>query len=40
MIVEASTGNTGISLAFAGSLKGYKVKIFETIPCGVGEEKI
>jgi cysteine synthase A len=39
-IVEASTGNTGISLSFAGTIKGYKVKIFETIPGGAGDEKI
>ncbi len=39
-IVEASTGNTGISLSFAGTMKGYKVKIYETIPGSAGEEKI
>jgi cysteine synthase A len=39
-IVEASTGNTGISLSFVGTIKGYKVKIFETIPGGAGDEKI
>src|SRR3990172_2926499 len=27
-IVEASTGNTAIALAFVGSVKGYRVKIF------------
>ena len=40
MIVEASTGNTGISLSFAGTMKGYKVKIYETIPGSAGDEKI
>lgn len=39
-IVEASTGNTGISLSFAGTMKGYKVKIYETIPGSAGDEKI
>ena len=38
-IVEASTGNTGISLSFAGTMKGYKVKIYETIPGSAGDEK-
>jgi cysteine synthase A len=28
IIVESSTGNTGIALSFVGSVKGYKVKIF------------
>ena len=31
-IVDASTGNTGISLSFVGTLKGYKVIIYETSP--------
>jgi cysteine synthase A len=39
-IVEASTGNTGISISFAGTIKGYKVKIYETIPGSAGDEKI
>lgn len=39
-IVEASTGNTGISFAFVGKMKGYKVEIFETIPGSAGKEKI
>ncbi|MEM2896436.1 MAG: cysteine synthase family protein [Candidatus Bathyarchaeia archaeon] len=28
IIVESSTGNTGIALSFVGNVKGYKVKIF------------
>jgi cysteine synthase A len=39
-IVEASTGNTGISLSFVGTLKGYTVVIYETIPGQMGEQKI
>jgi cystathionine beta-synthase len=39
-IIEASTGNTGISLSFVGTLKGYRVVIYETIPGRMGEEKI
>jgi len=39
-IVESSTGNTGIALAFVGTLKGYKVVIYETIPGMMGQEKI
>jgi len=39
-IVESSTGNTGISLSFVGTMKGYKVIIHETIPGEVGTEKI
>ena len=39
-IVEASTGNTGTSLAFVGTLKGYRVKIFETTIGNMGKEKI
>jgi len=39
-IVESSTGNTGIALTFVGTLKGYNVKIYETIPGQVGNEKI
>jgi len=39
-IVESSTGNTGTSLAFVGTVKGYKVVIFETTPGTMGEEKM
>jgi len=39
-IVESSTGNTGTSLSFVGTLKGYKVMIYETIPGKMGQEKI
>ncbi len=39
-IVEASTGNTGIALSLVGTLKGYRVVIYETIPGRMGEEKI
>ena len=39
-IVESSTGNTGTSLAFVGTMKGYKVVIFETTPGTMGEEKM
>lgn len=39
-IVESSTGNTGTSLSFVGTMKGYKVVIYETIPGRMGEEKI
>jgi cysteine synthase A len=39
-IVEASTGNTGISLSFVGSLKGYKVVIYETMPGKMSKERI
>ena len=38
-IVESSTGNTGTSLSFVGTMKGYKVIIYETIPGKMGEEK-
>lgn len=38
-ILESSTGNTGIALAFVGCLKGYKVIIYETTPGKIGEEK-
>jgi cysteine synthase A len=37
VIVEASSGNTGISLAMIGSLKGYKVKI--VMPQNMSEER-
>jgi len=39
-IVESSTGNTGISLSYVGTMKGYNVVIYETIPGKVGEEKV
>lgn len=39
-IVESSTGNTGTSLSFVGTVKGYKVMIFETTPGKMGEEKM
>lgn len=39
-IVESSTGNTGISLSFVGTLKGYKVLIYETIPGKMDKERI
>ncbi len=39
-IVEASTGNTGIALSFVGTMKGYKVIIFETMPGKMSEERI
>jgi cysteine synthase A len=35
LIVEASTGNTAIALAFVSAMKGYKLKIF--MPAEVGE---
>ena len=38
-IVEASTGNTGTSLSFIGTLKEYKVVIYETTPGHMGNEK-
>lgn len=38
-IVESSTGNTGIALSFVGTVKGYKVLIYETIPGKLGKEK-
>lgn len=39
-IVESSTGNTGISLSLVGSVKGYKVIIYETIPGKMSRERI
>lgn len=39
-IIESSTGNTGTSLSFVGTLKGYKVVIYETTPGKMGEEKM
>ncbi len=39
-IVDASTGNTGISLSLVGTIKGYKVVIYETIPGRMGQEKM
>lgn len=38
-IVESSTGNTGIGLSAIGTLKGYKVVIYETMPGKAGAEK-
>jgi cysteine synthase A len=38
-IIESSTGNTGIALSFVGTLKGYKVVIYETMPGKAGYEK-
>jgi len=38
-IIESSTGNTGISLAAVGKLKGYKVVIYETMPGKAGYVK-
>jgi cysteine synthase A len=38
-ILESSTGNTGIAISFVGSLKGYRVIIYETTPGKIGEEK-
>jgi cysteine synthase A len=38
-ILESSTGNTGIAISFVGSLKGYRVIIYETTPGKIGAEK-
>ncbi len=38
-VVESSTGNTGTSLSFIGTLKGYRVVIYETTPGKMGQEK-
>ena len=38
-IVESSTGNTGTTLSFIGTLMGYKVIIYETTPGKMGPEK-
>jgi cysteine synthase A len=38
LIVEATTGNTGISLAMIGSIKGYRAIIF--VPRNISREKI
>jgi cysteine synthase A len=38
-IVESSTGNTGLGLSAIGTLKGYKVVIYETMPGKAGAEK-
>ena len=37
VILEASSGNTGIALAFIGRLKGYRVKV--VLPDNVSEER-
>jgi cysteine synthase A len=39
-IVESSTGNTGIALSFVGTLKGYRVIIYETIPGKMDRERV
>ena len=36
-IVEATSGNTGISLAMMGAERGYKIKI--VMPCDMSEER-
>lgn len=38
-IIESSTGNTGLGLSAIGTLKGYKVVIYETMPGKAGAEK-
>jgi cysteine synthase A len=38
-IIESSTGNMGIALAVVGSIKGYKVDIYETMPHKLSAEK-
>lgn len=38
-IIESSTGNTGFALSSIGTLKGYKVCIYETMPGKAGAEK-
>jgi cysteine synthase A len=38
-IVESSTGNTGLGLSAIGTLKGYNVVIYETMPGKAGAEK-
>ncbi len=38
-IVESSTGNTGFALSSIGTMKGYKVTIYETMPGKAGAEK-
>ncbi len=38
-IIESSTGNTGFALSTIGTLKGYKVVIYETMPGKAGSEK-
>ncbi len=39
-IVESSTGNTGIALSFVGTLKGYRVVIYETMPGKMSKERV
>jgi cysteine synthase A len=38
-IVDASTGNTGIALSFVGTLKGYKVVIYQAVSGKVSTER-
>jgi len=38
-IIESSTGNTGFALSSIGTMKGYKVCIYETMPGKAGAEK-
>lgn len=38
-LIESSTGNTGFALSSVGTLKGYKVCIYETMPGKAGAEK-
>ncbi len=39
IVLESSTGNTGIALSFVGCLKGYNVIIYETTPGKIGAKK-
>ena len=39
-IIDASTGNTGIALAFVGTQKGYRVQIYETMPGTMTRERV
>jgi cysteine synthase A len=36
-IVEASTGNTAIALAFVSAVKGYRLKVFMPVQAAIGE---
>lgn len=38
-VIESSTGNTGIALSLVGTLKGYKVYIYETMPKKFTQER-